>query len=326
MQINDALRRTASAERSACPTQMRQAATDARKPIEDWRQSAVGRALEQRMRTALDGPAADRPVAMVAIARDHERWLPAYVGTLLRHLEQHPDWQPPLNDFHAEGQLGLRLMDSGAIRTSVLTTRPTHQGNGATPPIITLSSGHLVLCVIDDGPPLLLRQWEKDTATGALSRRADVAVSKGDTLHCTLSRQYWQLIPPRHPRALLRLEWPEDVATAEQHFDADSGAPLPHIMGAAGMRRHLALACLSALAPATAAPHLCLAISDTQDAELAWHYCRQLLASDASAAVPILTAMADGGPPALQPLAAQSLHALRHHYPMLFEAASCPIA
>jgi hypothetical protein len=193
---------------------------------------------------------------------------------------------------------------------------------GEPPRLCHLTTGHVMLCPISQDAQLSFIPWHLQSGSGQdlIAQGSQSILSRNKVVHCQLSRTHLQFLPSTSPIAMLRLEWPEDVRQTDRYFDASTGAPLPHIMGSAGFRHHMALSALSALKPIVAAEHLPEAINAATDDALAWHYCRQLLAIAPESALPILLQLKAHQSANLRNLAAQTLAVLRTHYSKLFWA------
>lgn len=317
----DALRIMAQEERAACPEQRWQAALSDRFPIEQWRSSQKGADLERQILSAVQAPYEQRPEQFISILHNAKDWLPCYLHTILAHLAEAKYWQPPLNDFVGKEQRGLYLIERREIKLSLIHIEPNPGSRDRLPPLIRLSSGNILLHLIEGQSPLLFRTWAliKDAAKLHVERANSILLGKGDVAHCSLSSTYWHPSPPKSPALILRLEWPEEDESPDRYFDAENGHHIPQMISGSALRRHMALEVICALHPENATQFLLHAIRDTSDEALAWHYCRRLVSLSPPMALPILSQWSQSGPKALQYLSQQCLHVLRDRYAFLFE-------
>ena len=319
MHVGKHLRTLSATDRAACPTHMRQAVAVARAPIEAWRQGEIGQRLERQLSDAMTLQDQDKILRFADLLTHHKSWLPSYVSALFNHAATDFEWQPPLSDFAASGHSSLFLIERADLKLSLVLLHPDPLEADATPPVIRLTSGHIMLCPVANDGALAFRRW--DFIGDTLTPCSTVTLTSGDAIHCQLSRRFMQPTANTTPMLLLRLEWPEDVFQADRFYSVQSGTHLAHMIGSDGFRRHMALSVLNALCPHMAVSYLPNAIEDAPDDGLAWHYTRLLLASAPDKALPILMQQAAGGSDSLRRLAGQTLAVLRTHYPPLFEAA-----
>ena len=323
MRISESLRQIADAERSACPVARRQAIVLSRKPIEEWRQSRNGKDVEIALKAVLALPIQARVSAFRALLMRHTDWLASYLRALFDAARTDSTWQPPLTNFATDRHVGLYLAETAEVKLSLILIHGNEIERADPPPILRLTSGHVMLCPVGDGIGLSLSYWQLQRLSNRqqLVRQSDCIVPPDGILHCHLSHGYWHIASSPSPILMLRLEWPEETVEQDRYFDAQTGAPLPHIMGSDRFRRHMAMTALFALSPNEAAEQLPIAIDTAPDDALAWHYCRQLLAVAPEQALPILNRLSATGSAYLRQLAAQTLSVLKTHYASLFEAA-----